>query len=86
MVPLKISIPKDIAPGTTSSVRIEFKTVEESTPGVTMGTGMTVSFKVIAGEEMAEISTWKIVAVIAAIIILAWIIWLLVKKKKKKRK
>ncbi len=84
MVPLKITIPKDAVPGETKSIRIEFKTVQDDTKGITMGTGMTVAFNVIAGEAIAETNTSMIVGLILAIIILAIIIWMILKKRKKR--
>lgn len=84
MVPLEISIPKDANPGEITPIKVEFKTVQDSSKGITMGTGMTVAFNVIAGEAVAETNTSMIVGLILAIIILALIIWMILKKRKKR--
>lgn len=84
MIPLKISVSKDAVPGETKSVKVEFKTVQDDSQGITMGTGMTVAFNVIAGQAVAETSTGMIIGLIIAAVVLALIIWLLLKKKKKR--
>ena len=69
MVPLKIKIPKDAKPGETRKIKIEFKTIQENTGGISMGTGMTVAFDVIATSEVASNSTKTIILAIAIIIL-----------------
>ncbi|HJX49999.1 MAG TPA: hypothetical protein VJ438_00890 [Candidatus Nanoarchaeia archaeon] len=83
-VPLKISVSKDAIPGETKTVKVELKTVQEDTQGISMGTGMTIAFDVIAGEAVAETSTGMIVALIIAILILVAMLWILLKNKKKR--
>ena len=83
MVPIKISIPKDAGVGDYGAVKIDFKTVQEDNSGITMGTGMTVYFDVVATSEVAETNTTMIIAVVIAIIVLVVIIWILLKKKRR---
>lgn len=82
MVPLTISMPKDVSPGEVKTVKVEFKTVSSDTGGIAMGTGMTILFDVVATEEVSDNNTMMIVT-ISIIIVLAIILWLLAKKKKK---
>lgn len=84
MVPLRISVPKDTIPGEYGSIKVEFKTVQDNTGGIVMGTGMTVIFDVIATSEVEESDTTMLVAIIIAIVILALILWLLLRKKKRR--
>ena len=83
MVPVKISIPKDVSIGETNLVRIEFKTIQDNTKGISMGTGMAVSFDVIATQEVKEADTTTVIALVVGIMLLAIILWLVLKKKKK---
>lgn len=84
MIPLKISIPKDAVPGETKSIKIEFQTIQDDSGGISMGTGMSVAFDIIATEEIKDADTATVLALIIATIILAIILWVLLKKKKKK--
>ena len=83
MVPLKIKMPKDASPGESKTVQVEFKTVQDDTGGIAMGTGMTVFFDVVAGEATVN-NTTMIISIIIAIIVLALILWIILKNKKKK--
>jgi hypothetical protein len=78
MVPLKITMPKDAAPGEVKKVSIEFKTLSDA-EGIAMGTGMSVYFDVIANEEIKKDNTLIIIG--AIIVVLAIIIFVLKRKK-----
>lgn len=83
LVPLEITIPKDSEPGQIRSVQVEFKTVSNNENGISMGTGMTVFFDVVASEETTSNSA-MITTIIIALIVLLVILWLVMKKKKRK--
>ena len=82
-IPVKIHLPKDITPGTTQEVKVEFKTITNGQGGIALGTGMTIVFDVIATEEVKENNILMILSIILAIIILAIIIKVILKKRKK---
>jgi len=84
LVPVKITIPEDINPGTNTGISIEFKTVNSETGGIALGTGMVISFNVIAGEEINQSSSLKTIGIILGLIVLAIIIKTLLPKKRKK--
>jgi hypothetical protein len=81
MVPLTVKMPSDVEDGDTQTVKVVFKTISQDTSGISMGTGMTVLFDVVAVEKTSESNTGTIIAVIVVILALAIII-LCVKKKK----
>jgi hypothetical protein len=81
MVPLTIKMPDDIAEGETKTVKVVFKTISQDTSGISMGTGMTVLFDVVAVEKVSKTNTGTIIAVIAVILAIVIII-LCVRKKK----
>jgi len=83
MVPLKISIPRNMPAGTTKKIMVEFKTINSDEEGmVSMGTGMGVSFDVIVTEEIASYNLRMVIGLILGIIILAGIIWWALNGKK----
>lgn len=82
MIPLEVSMPKDVSPGETKTVKVDFKTVNGDQGGIAMGTGMSIVFDVVASEDV-ESNTAMIVTIILAIAVLALILWILNKKKKK---
>lgn len=82
MVPLVIKMPKRVESGEVMPVHVEFKTVTNNPSGISMGTGMTISFNVIAGDEVKSNTTRNIA--IAVVVVLAIIIWVIKKKKKRK--
>jgi len=84
LVPLIVKMPKDAVPGENNSIKVEFKTIQEDAKGISMGTGMTVAFNVIAGEAVAETSSKTITVVIIAAIVLIIIIWVILKNRKKR--
>ena len=86
VIPVKITLSEEITPGTSTGVAIEFKTFNpDSEGGVALGTGMVISFNVVAGEEVDETnSTWKIIGIVLGLIVLIMIIRTLLPKKKKK--
>jgi len=84
-VPLNIKFPEN--PGEKNEIEVEFKTLTSGGGGgVTMGTGMTISFDVltIAKTEETEQATgtfnWAIILGIAALLIVIFII-LIIKKR-----
>jgi hypothetical protein len=85
MVPLKITLPEDIEAGTVQKIAVEFKTMNTQSGGVALGTGMTISFNVVAGEDIKEKSPliWIVLGIIAIVIIIALIAKLACKKRKK---
>jgi len=83
MIPLDVSVPKDATPGDKQSIKVEFKTIQDDTGGISMGTGMTVAFDVVAGQAIAETNTTMIITLIVAIIVLIIIIWWILKRKKR---
>ncbi|MBU0894104.1 MAG: hypothetical protein KKF48_04405 [Nanoarchaeota archaeon] len=86
MAPLKIKIPKETIPGETTRVTVEFKTVSPGkTGGVSLGTGMTISFDVIVSEEIAETKIpWITLGIIMGILIILIIIILITRKRNQK--
>ena len=86
IAPIKIKISKDTELGSTQKVKIEFKTVSEGDSGmVTLGTGMTVSFDVIAVENTKE-TPILLYSIIGAIILILIIVGIIIAAKKKKKK
>ena len=83
IVPLKIKMPKDASPGESKRVSVEFKTISGDTGGISMGTGMTISFNAIATEDIKD-NTVIVVSIIIAILVLAIIVWMVLKRKKKR--
>lgn len=83
LIPLKISVPKDAIPGDKKAIKVEFKTIQEGVGGISMATGMSVFFDVVAGDEIAETNKTMIISLIVGLIVLAIILWLILKKKKK---
>jgi len=80
MAPVRISLPGD-ATG-SYPVTVEFKTVTASEGGgVTMGTGMTISFDVVVAGKVFPTTT--LVIIIVAIILVIIVAWLLLRKKRK---
>ncbi len=86
MVPLVIEMPEDAIPGEVRSVSVDFKTIAGDTGGIAMGTGMVISFEVIAAEAVEDgdmVPANLIVGLIVGLIVLALIFWILLKNKKK---
>jgi len=81
LVPLTIKMPENIPPGEKKSVQVEFKTISDDNQGVSMGTGMTIAFDVIAGQEIQKNNNLIIIISIVAII-LAIILWIILKNKR----
>ena len=79
-IPLKISIPRDAEPGMAQGVQVTFKTISQN-GGISLGTGMSVSFNVLVSEE--TIAFDYVPYVVACLIILLIIILIVVLKKKK---
>lgn len=85
LIPLVISVSKDAVPGDSQTIRIEFKTVQDDISGISMATGMTVAFNVVAGQDIVETNMTMIIALVVGVIILALILWFIFKNKNRKK-
>ena len=87
-VPVKISIPSDIAIGTEYRVTVSFKTVTPGgTGGVVLGTAIDTSFDVLVAEvEVGKAEKGNLNFIIGMVILLAIIIFILISAFKKKKK
>jgi hypothetical protein len=83
LVPLEITIPRDSQPGEVRSVNVEFKTISNDQSGISMGTGMSVFFDVIASDESTT-NTTMIITIVIALAVLLVILWLVMKNKKRR--
>lgn len=83
IIPLTIKLPEETKPGESKLVRVEFRTVNEGSQGVAVGTGMVVAFNVIAKDEVKESNSTGIIISLALIALLAVIIIFILKRKKK---
>ena len=82
-VPLKITMPDDANTGEVKTIKVEFKTISTGVEGISLGTGMTILFDVVATEEISKDKTTTIIVVVIAIIVLIIILTMLLKKKKR---
>ena len=84
MIQLKITLPKDSEIGEVRKIRVEFKTINQNTSGISMGTGMTVAFNVVTTKESKKTSSkWIIVVSLIAIAIALFLVF---KRKRKTSK
>jgi len=84
IIPLKIKMPEQSSPGETKNILIEFKTINDNAGGISIGTGMSVSFDVIAKPKVQDSNKTPIIRIIITIAILLAISLILFKKRKNK--
>jgi hypothetical protein len=77
-IPIEINIPKDIQKDNTT-IEIEFKKIEGDSKGIVIGTGMSISFNVIANENSKQKNYPLIILLIGAMI--AIVLYALLRKK-----
>ena len=79
IIPLEITIPKDIEDN-NQTIKIDFKKVIQGGEGIPLGTGMSISFDIIANESPKK--NYFLIILIGVILLLI-IIYLAIKKNKK---
>ncbi len=86
IIPLEITIPQDIKEE-NKTIKIDFKTIQDNTKGIAMGTGMSIAFDVIAIQEIkGKVNKKTSIALGISTVILAIIFWFILNSRKRNKK
>lgn len=84
IIPLEITVPQD-AKQENQTIKIDFKTIQDNSKGIVIGTGMGVAFDVIAIQEIkGKVNKKTSIALGTVIVILAIIFWFIINSRKKR--